>query len=105
MGKSFEEYRAEHLKEPFPLPMPDGTTVPIPLGSIDEQAAVGAAVAAASESGELTLFTGLEVLVGKEQAAKVAEAWGALPPEAWQAVMADMREHFGAGNSLASPPS
>lgn len=103
MAKSFDEYRAEHLKEPFPLPMPDGSAVLLPMASIDQEKAVQAAIAAAGD--QATRFTGLEVVAGEKNAALVAEAWGALPPEAWDAAMADMREHFGRGNSGASPSS
>lgn len=105
MGKSFGQYQAEHTKQPFELPMPDGSTVPLRKGSIDEQRAVRERVAAASEAGTLTPFTGIEVLVGDAKAAEVAAAWGELPPEAWDAAMTDMREHFGEGNSQASPAS
>lgn len=103
MGKTFAEYQAEHLKEPFPLPMPDGTTVPLPLASIDEQRVISERIAALGE--DATPFTGVEVLVGDAAAAKIAEAWGKLPGSAWDAVMTDRREHFGQGNSGASPTS
>lgn len=96
MAKTFAEYQAEHLKEPFPLPMPDGTTVSLPMASIDQERAVQAAIAAAGD--QATRFTGLEVVAGEKNAALVADAWGKMPPEAWEAVMADMREHFGRGN-------
>lgn len=105
MAKTFDEYKAEHLKEPFPLPMPDGPAVPLPKGSIDQERAVMERVAAAREAGELTPFTGLEVIAGDADAARIAAAWGALPPAAWDAVMTDMRESFGLGNSGASPSS
>ena len=98
MGKSFEEYRAEHLKESFPLPMPSGPAVLLPMASIDEEAAVERAIAVAREAGEWTRFTGLEVIVSAADAARIAEAWGKLPPEAWNDAMADMREHFGRKN-------
>ncbi|HEX4018179.1 MAG TPA: hypothetical protein VHX15_15700 [Frankiaceae bacterium] len=104
-GKTFEQYKAEHTSEPFELPMPDGTTVALPKGSIDQHDAIKAVVAAATAAGELTRFTGTEVLVGADVAAEIAEAWGQLEPKAWDAVMADMQEHFGQGNSDASPPS
>lgn len=105
MAKSFDEYKAEHTREPFPLPMPGGTTVPLRKGSIDEQRAVMERVGAAREAGTLTPFTGIEVLTGDAGAAEIASAWGGLPPEAWDAAMTDMRRHFGEGNSEASPPS
>lgn len=98
MGKSFDEYKAEHLKEPFPLPMPDGKPVMLPLASIDEERAVERAAAEAREAGEWTRFSGLEVFIDPAEAARIAEAWGKLPPEAWDAVMTDMREHFGRKN-------
>ena len=72
------------------------------------EAAHGGALAVqhrAAAGEQRTLFTGLEVIVGEETAARVAAAWGKLPPEAWNDVMADMREHFGRGNSGASPAS
>lgn len=103
MGKTFAEYQAEHLGEPFPLPMPDLTTILLKKGSIDEQIAVKTAIAAAGT--EVTPFTGIEVLVGEESAAKIADAWGKLPGSAWDALMAARREHFGEGNSAASPSS
>lgn len=96
MGKTFAEYQAEHLKEPFPLPMPDGSTVPLPMASIDQEKAVQAEIALAGA--EATRFTGLEVVTGEKDAARIAEAWGKLPPEAWDALMADMRECFGRKN-------
>lgn len=106
MGKTFAEYQAEHAKEPFPLPMPDGTTIPLKKGSIDEQRAVHDAITAkASQAQDTTPFTGLEVLVGQDKADQIAAAWGTLPPEAWSAVMDDARKHWGEGNSEASPPS
>lgn len=105
MGKSFADYQAEHLHEAFPLPMPDGTTIPLPMASIDEEAAVERAIDAAREAGEWTRFTGLEVIVSAADAARIAEAWGKLPPEAWTSVMTDMRKHFGRGNSAASQSS
>lgn len=98
MGKTFDEYLAEHTKEPFQLPMPGGAGIPLRKGSIDEQRAVLERIAAAREAGDLTPFTGLEVIAGDADAAKIAKEWGKLPPEAWDAVMADMREHFGQGN-------
>lgn len=103
MAKTFAEYQAEHLKEPFQLPMPDGTSVPIRKVSIEEERDVKAAVAVAGL--DATPFTGIELLVGDEAAAKIAAAWGALPADAWSAAMTDMRAHFGQGNSQASPPS
>lgn len=98
MGKSFDQYKAEHLKEPFPLPMPDGSSIPLKLGTIAEEKAVLDAVAKARAAGTLTPFTGIEVLVGDVQAAEIAEAWGKLPQTAWDDVMTDRREHFGQGN-------
>lgn len=98
MGKTFEQYQAEHTAEPFPLPMPDGTTVPVPKASIKETAAVKAAIEAARTEGASTPFTGLEVLVGDVAAAAIAEAWGDLPGDAWDDVMKERREHFGEGN-------
>lgn len=105
MGKTFDEYRAEHLKEPFPLPMPDGKPVLLPKDSIEQERAVLAACEAARAAGTLTPFTGLDVLVGEADAARIAEAWAKLPSSAWISAMADMREHFGQGNSDASPSS
>lgn len=98
MGKSFEDYRAEHLKEPFDLPMPGGKSIPMPLPSIDQEKAIARAIAEAREAGKLTPFTGLEVVVGTESVAQIAEAWGPLPSEAWDAVMDDAQEHFGRKN-------
>lgn len=98
MAKTFDEYRAEHAKEPFPLPMPDGKPVLLPMASIGQEKAIERAVAAAREAGEWTRFSGLEVVAGEADAARVAQAWGDLPPEAWDAVMADAREHFGRKN-------
>lgn len=103
MGKTFADYQAEHLKEPFQLPMPDGTSVPIRKASIEEEREVKAAVAGAGA--DATPFTGIELLVGDEAAANIVAAWGALPGEAWSAAMTDMRAHFGQGNSPASPAS
>lgn len=97
MAKSFDDYRAEHSKEPFPLPMPDGKPVLLPRTTINEQVAVTRAVAEAREAGEWTPFTGLEHLVSAEDAERIKDAWGGLGPDAWDAVMADMREHFGLG--------
>lgn len=98
MAKTFAEYQAEHLKEPFGLPMPDGTSIPFPLPSIDQEKAMAKAAAEAHEAGEWTPFSGLEVLLGAEKAAQIAEAWSALPAEAWDEVLADAREHFGRKN-------
>lgn len=106
MGKTFAEYQAEHAVEPFPLPMPDGTSIMLPRASINDQQAVRAAISArTSKAQNSTPFTGLEVLVGDKEAERIAEAWGTLPADAWDAVLADMKEHFGQGNSGASPPS
>jgi hypothetical protein len=105
VGKSFDEYKAEHLREPFPLPMPDGKSIPVPLPTLDQEKAMARASAEAAEAGEWTPFSGLEVVVGDGDAAQIAEAWGDLPSEAWDDVMADMRKHFGRGNSKASPSS
>ena len=98
MGKSFADYQAEHLREPFPLPMPDGSAIPMPLPSIDQEKAMAQAAERAREAGEWTPFSGLEVLVGAEGAAQIAKAWGAGQGEAWNALMDDMREHFGRKN-------
>jgi hypothetical protein len=98
VAKTFDEYRAEHAKEPFPLPMPDGKPVMLPMASIDEEDAVAEAIAAAREAGQWTRFSGMEVIISTADAARVAEAWGKLPPEAWEAAMADMRAHFGRKN-------
>lgn len=98
MAKTFDEYRAEHTKEPFALPMPDGKPVLLRMASIDDEKAIERAAEAAREAGEWTRFSGLEVVAGDVEAARVAEAWGKLPPEAWDAVMADAREHFGRKN-------
>jgi hypothetical protein len=99
MGKSFADYQAEHLKEPFPLPMPDGSEVLLPLPTIEQEKAMAKAGAEAREAGEWTPFTGIEVLVGDAKAAQIEEAWSALPPEAWDAALADMRAHFGRGKA------
>lgn len=101
-GKSFADYQAEHTKAPFELPMPDGTTIAIPQGSVDEQRKVRAVILASDDP---TLFTGIEVIVGDAAAEKIAAAWGTLPVAAWNAVMEDREKHFGRGNSDASPPS
>lgn len=100
MGKSFADYQAEHTKEPFPVPMPDGTAIEMPLPTIDQEKAMTQAAAAAREAGEWTPFSGLEVLVGAGDAASIAAAWGAGDgsAEAWNALMDDMREHFGRKN-------
>ena len=93
-GKSFEEYRAEYTKEPFAIPLPDGTAVEVPQHTIDTVLAIRAA--AAADPGNK--FAGLEIAVGAENAAKIIEAWGKMPPAAWDALMADMRTAFGTKN-------
>jgi hypothetical protein len=93
-GKGFEEYRAEYAKEPFSIPLPDGTAVEVPQHTIDTVLAIRAA--AAADPGNK--FAGLEIPVGAENAAKIIEAWGKMPPAAWDALMADMRTAFGTKN-------
>jgi hypothetical protein len=105
VSKTFEQYAAEHTKAPFPLPMPGGESIDVPYGSINQQLAALRAYKAAVERGEVDRFAGLEHAVGADDAAKIAEAWGTMPPEAWDAVVEDMREFHGLGNSKASPPS
>jgi hypothetical protein len=57
-----------------------------------------AAVAAATSSGNLGdgLLAGLLTYVGEADGEKIAEAWGKLPTSALNAVIGEMREHFGA---------
>jgi hypothetical protein len=93
-GKTFEEYLAEYTREPFSIPMPDGTAVSVPQHTINTVLAIRAA--AAGDPGNK--FAGLEVAVGAEDAAKIIEAWGKMPPSAWDALLADMRKAFGTKN-------
>lgn len=104
-GKTFEQYRAEHTKAPFPLPMPGGETIPVPHATINSMGEALKAFADAREAGQPSRFAGLEASVGEEGAAKIAAAWGDMPLEAWDAMVEDMGKHFGQGNSEASPPS
>jgi hypothetical protein len=108
VGKSFDEYKAEHLKEPFPLPMPDGGPVMIPQPDVNaEREAFTAANAAGAAGGTYAdgLLAGLAVYAGEQDGKRIAEAYGQLPAAVLAAVVSDMREHFGQGNSVASPSS
>jgi hypothetical protein len=93
--KTFEEYAAEYSREPFQWPMPKGvSSVAIPQPSF---ATERAAVAAAAETG--SVMDAVVLYAGVEGGAKIREAWGALPSSALNAVMTDMRKHFGTKNS------
>jgi len=108
MGKSFDQYRAEHLKEPFPWPMPDGSPVMIPQPDVDaERRAFTAANAAGAAGGTYSdsLIAGLRTYVSDEEGQRIADAYGKLPATVLAAVVNDMREHFGQGNLGASPSS
>ena len=93
MAKSFEDYAAEHAKKPFPLPMPDGKTIPVRQPSLLEERA---AVSATEEyGGELEA---LIAYAGTEHAGAIREAWGTMPRNALIELFADMRKFWGRGN-------
>lgn len=104
MGKTFEEYQAEHLGSAFPFPLPGGGSVMIAKPTLDEErAAVAAATKAASLGGGL--MAGLLTYVSQADGEKIAAAWGALPASALNDVCEDMKAYWGRKNSEASPPS
>jgi hypothetical protein len=98
MGKSFDDYAAEYKREPFQLPMPGGTAVAVPQPDLKTERA---AASAASASGNLAdgLMAGLLTYVPEAARPKVEEAWGTLPSTALNAVITEMRGHFGSKNS------
>lgn len=98
MGKTFDDYAAEYKREPFPLPMPGGTTVAVPQPDLKAERA---ATSAASAAGNLAdgLMAGLLTYVPEADHVKVEEAWGTLPSTALNAVITEMRDHFGSKNS------
>ena len=98
-GKTFEQYAAEYARSPFPWPMPGGASLPVPQPSFDVTREAVAAATAGS------LMDAVTVYAGAEAGAQIAAAWGPLPSTALSAVFAEMREHFGQGNSKASPSS
>lgn len=93
-GKTFEEYAAEYARDPFPWPMPGGTSVPVPQPSLRAEAQ---AIEHVRKSG--SMLDGLRAYLPPEDFTRVASAWGSLPSTAVSGVLGEMREHFGQGNS------